>query len=99
MNLAHIHLLLNHVPIIGTLITLGVFLVSLVAAHDDMKQVSLALFSLIAVLAIPTYVSGSGAQNALKDSSEVSASLLGDHPGAALLGFIFMEMPRAVVVA
>jgi uncharacterized membrane protein len=95
MNLAHVHILLNHVPIIGTLITLGVFLVSLVAGHDDMKQVSLALFSLIALLAIPTYISGNGAQNALKDTSEVSASAIESHQGAALLAFIFMEITGA----
>src|SRR5215471_649201 len=96
MNLAHLHILLNHVPIIGTLITLGVFLVSLVAGHHDMKQVSLALFSLIALLAIPTYISGSGAQNALKGSSQVSASVIESHQGAALLAFIFMEITGAV---
>src|SRR5262245_30347667 len=99
MNLAHIHLLMNHVPIIGTLITLGVFLVSLVAGHDEMKQVSLALFSLIAILAIPTYVSGSGAQQALNESSEVSMSVIEAHQGAALLAFIFMEITGAVSLA
>lgn len=99
MNLAHIHLLLNHVPIIGTLITLGVFLVAVIAGHDDMKQVSLALFSLIAILAIPTYVSGSGAQQALNESSEVSMSVIEAHQGAALLAFIFMEITGAVSLA
>jgi len=99
MNLANIHLLLNHVPIIGTLITLGLFLVSLVAGHDDMKQMSLALFSLIAILAIPTYVSGSGAQEALKESSEVSTSVIEVHQGAALLAFMFMEITGAVSLA
>src|SRR5215831_7717226 len=96
MNLAHVHLLLNHLPILGTLITLGLFVVSLAAKRDDMKQVSLALFSLIALLAIPTYISGSGAQNALKDSSQVSASVIESHQGAALLAFIFMEITGAV---
>jgi len=96
MNLAHLHILLNHVPIIGTLITLGVFLVSLAAANDDMKQVSLALFSLIALLAIPTYISGSGAQESLKDTSEVSMTLIEFHQGAALLAFIMMEITGVV---
>ena len=52
MNLAHVHLLLNHLPILGTLITLGLFLVSLVSNRDDLKQVSLALFSLLALLTL-----------------------------------------------
>jgi hypothetical protein len=96
MNLAHVHLLLNHIPILGTLITLGIFLVSLVAGHDDMKQVSLALFSLMALLAIPTYLSGSGAQATLKDSPDVSMEMIESHQGAALMAFIFLEITGAV---
>src|SRR5262249_16398876 len=99
MNLAHVHLLLNHLPILGTLITFGLFLVSLVGNQDDLKQVSLALFSLIALLAIPTYVSGSGAQGALKDSPDVSMTAIEIHQGAALLAFISMEITGAVALA
>jgi len=95
MNLAHVHLLLNHVPIIGTLVALGLFLVSLVAKHDDLKQASLVLFSLMALLAIPTYVSGSGAQQTLKESPDVSMSMIEAHQGAALLAFISMEITGA----
>src|SRR5215510_10521407 len=95
MNLAHVHLLLNHVPVLGTLIALGLFLVSLVANHDDLKQASLALFSLIALLAIPTYISGSGAQGALKESPDVSMSAIEAHQGAALLALISMEITGA----
>ncbi|HEU5240123.1 MAG TPA: hypothetical protein VFU37_23515 [Pyrinomonadaceae bacterium] len=98
MNLAHMHLLLNHLPILGTLITLGLFVVSLVGKHDDLKQVSLALFALVALLAIPTYISGSGANEALKESPDVSMAAIEAHQGAALLAFIFMEITGAVSV-
>jgi hypothetical protein len=96
MNLAHMHLLLNHLPILGTLIALALFMVSLAANHDDLKQASLVLFSLIALLAIPTYVTGSGAQEAIKDLSGVSTEMIEAHQGAALLAFIFMEITGAV---
>jgi len=92
MNLPHVHLLLNHIPIIGTLITLGLFLVSLVAKRDDMKQISLALFALIALMAIPAYMSGSGAQQALQESTEISTATIETHQGAAFIAFIFMEI-------
>ena len=98
MNLAHAHLLLNHLPILGTLITLGLFVVSLVANRDDLKQVSLALFSLIAIIAIPTYISGSGASEALKDSPDVSMAAIEAHQGAALLAFIFMEITGGIAL-
>jgi len=96
MNLAHVHLLLNHWPIIGTFIGLGLFLVSLAANVDDLKQVSLGLFSLIALSAIPTYMSGNGAQEAIKESPGVSMAMIETHQGAALLAVIFMEITGAV---
>src|SRR5436309_15708337 len=95
MNLAHLHLLLNHWPIIGTLLGLGLFLVSLIANSDDLKQASLVLFSLIALLAIPAYLSGHGAEAAIKDLPGVSMDLIQKHQGAALMAFLFMETTGA----
>jgi hypothetical protein len=96
MNLPHVHLLLNHLPVLGTMIALGLFIVSLAANLDDVKQASLALFALFALLAIPTYMSGSAAAQTLKDSPDVSMALIETHQGSALLAFIFMELTGAV---
>ena len=96
MNLAQLHLLLNHFPIIGTLIALSLFLISLIGNRDDLKQASLALFSFIALLAIPTYLSGHAAQEAIKEIPDVSMDLIQTHQGTALLAFVFMEITGAV---
>jgi len=52
LNLAHLHLLLNHLPTIGFAIALGVYIISLAARSDSLKRISLILFFLIAVMAI-----------------------------------------------
>lgn len=96
MNPAHIHLLLNHSPIIGTIIALIMFVASLVGKRDELKQASLALFALIALVAIPTFMSGYAAQGAIKDDPDVSMDLIQTHQGAALLAFVFMEITGAV---
>ncbi len=57
MNLAHLHLLLNHFPTIGFGIGLGLFLVSLFGKNEELKRASLVILFLIAVIAIPTYLS------------------------------------------
>jgi uncharacterized membrane protein len=98
MNLAQLHLWLNHLPILGTLITLGLFIVALVGKRDDLKQVSLALFSLIALFAIPAYMSGTGAQQAIQETPDISMALIERHQGAALLAFIFMEITGVVAL-
>ena len=98
MYLAHIHLLLNHWPIIGSFIGLGLFLVSRVANSDDLKQTSLALFALIALLAIPTYMSGTAAQAAIRQYTGLSEDLIKAHQGAGLLAFVFMEITGSVAL-
>src|SRR5204863_1285393 len=98
MNLAHIHLLLNHWPIIGSFVALGLFLVALVANSDDLKQASLAFFALLALLAIPTYMSGDVVHEVLKQSKSVSETLVQAHQGFAMLALAFMELTGGVAL-
>jgi hypothetical protein len=92
MDLAHTHLLLNHFPTIGTIIGGGLFLLSLIMKSDDLKRASLVILLGIALIAIPTYMSGNGAQQALASASGVSKSLIETHEGVALEGLAFMEV-------
>lgn len=90
MDLTHIHLLLNHFPTIGEIIGGGLFLLSLIAKSDDLKRASLAILLGIALIAIPTYMSGNGAQEAIKSLPGVSKSLIEAHEGAALVAMAFL---------
>ena len=92
MTLAHIHLLLNHWPIIGAFVGLGLFLVALAANSDDLKQASLAFFAFLALLSIPTYMSGDVANEVLKTNTALPKELIATHQGAAFLALIFMEI-------
>src|SRR5262245_25020362 len=98
MNLAHIHLLLNHWPIIGAFVGLLLFLVAFVANSDDLKQTSLAFFTFIALLAIPTYLSGDVANEVLRASTPLPKELISTHQGAALLSLIFIEITGLVAL-
>src|ERR1700680_1480747 len=95
MNFAHLHLLLNHFPIIGTIIGLGLFLVSLVGKNDDLRRASLIVLSVMALLSIPTFFSGVGAQGAIKNAPGVSEALIERHEGAAIMALAFMEITGA----
>src|SRR6202142_3477362 len=96
MNLAHVHLLLNHFPVIGTMIGIGLFVVSLLGKSEHLQQASLVIFLGIALITIPTYQSGNAAQHAIKNLPGISADLMEAHNDAALLAFIFMEITGAV---
>ena len=92
LNLAHQHLLLNHWPIIGTFVGLGLFLVSLVTKKDVLKKASLLIFSLIALFAIPAYTSGHAAYAVIQSETDVSKATVDAHQGAALMAVILMEI-------
>ena len=92
MNVAHLHLLLNHVPTIGTALGLGLLLVSLVARSNDLKQASLAVFFVLALLALPAYLSGNAAEEVIEDLPNVSKALIERHQDAALPSLALMEI-------
>ena len=96
MNLAHIHLLLNHTPTIGFGIALGLYLAALLQKNDSLKRTGLVLLFLTAALAIPTYVSGNFAELEICPdgicASDVSVALIRAHEDLALLAFAFMEI-------
>jgi hypothetical protein len=93
MNFAHLHLLFNHVPVIGVIVGYGLFLTSFVGRgkNEDLRRGSLIVFVAIALLTVPAFLSGVGAQQMLKLQPGISNALMDRHEGAALLAFWFVE--------
>jgi hypothetical protein len=98
MSTTHAHLLLNHFPTVGFVMTIGLFLAALVARSEHLKQASLGAFVGIALVAIPTYVTGNAAAERLcvAEPGEpcadpaVSRPLIEHHEGAAMLSLAVM---------
>lgn len=92
MTLAHVHLLLNHVPVIGTVLGLGLFLLALVPQNDHLKRASLEVFFVIALLTLPAYLSGNAAEEAIASRPDVSEALITAHEDSAVLALVFMQI-------
>jgi uncharacterized membrane protein len=92
MTLAHVHLLLNHVPTVGTAIVLGLFLLAFIRKSDELKRVSLEAFFVIALLTLPAYLSGVAAQQEIQDRPDVSSVLIAAHADSAVLAFVLMQL-------
>jgi hypothetical protein len=90
MGLAHLHLILNHVPVIGTVVALGVLLLALIRRSPDLRRAALEIFVVIGLLTLPVYLSGVGAQREIADLPGVAIAAMRAHHDAALLGAIFM---------
>jgi hypothetical protein len=103
MNLAHLHLLINHVPTIGLLLTLVLFGMGLGAKSEHLKQASLVLFVGLALTTIVTYITGNAAQESICVAGlegpcadpNVSRSVIETHEGAAMVAFGFMQLTGA----
>jgi len=97
MNFAHLHLLLNHFPIIGMIVGVGLFLVSFFDKNEDLRRGSYIVFVGIALLSIPAFLSGFGAQQAIQGPG-VSDALINRHEGSALLSLWFVEATGVLAV-
>lgn len=94
LSATHLHLLLNHVPTIGFIIGLGLFIIGLVAKSDDLKVGSLVTLVGVALITVPVFVTGGAAQQQICVASNVpgpcpdsaiSRTLIEMHEGAAFL--------------
>ena len=91
LNLAHAHLLLNHLPTIGFGIALCIYIGGFFSKSDSLKKAGLVLFFLVAVMAIPTYVERKRGRTCscpeLKCPPDVSPQIMRTHEDLALLAF------------
>jgi uncharacterized membrane protein len=96
VNLVHLHLLLNHVPTVGTIVALAFLLLAFVKRSEDLIRASLAVVFAIALVSLPAYMTGYAAQNLLKERPGISNALIDEHQSAALLALIVMEVTGVV---
>jgi uncharacterized membrane protein len=98
MNLAHLHLLLNHFPIIGTIVALGLFITSFIGKNDDLKRSALIIFAAIALITLPAFFSGIGAQRMVRKEPGIAVAVIDRHEGAAILAMFLMLITGALAL-
>jgi hypothetical protein len=91
VTLTHLHLLLNHVPTLGSVVALGLLLLAFVRRNEHLKQVGLEVLFIIAIVTLPLYVTGVAALRELRDQADVSEIAIRIHQDVALMGFTFTE--------
>jgi hypothetical protein len=91
VNLPYLHLVLNHVPTVGSVVALGLLLLALVRRDEPLKQAGLEVLFVIAVVTLPVYMSGVAARQNLRDRPELSDTAVRVHQDAALAGFAVTE--------
>lgn len=98
MNAVHLHLLLNHVAIMGVIFSTIIFLYALFRKNESVKNVGLAGFVLAALAAIPVFLTGEPAEEAVEHLPGILESLIHDHEEAGELAIWFVEATGALAL-
>lgn len=92
MDATHVHLLLNHFPIIGTLIGAAVMLWGMIRYDKTIRAVAAVIVMAMAVMAIPVYLTGEPAEERVEHVSGVSEAMIEEHQEAAELAIVVMAV-------
>jgi|ERR1051326_332988 uncharacterized membrane protein len=88
MNLVHLHLLLNHFPVIGVLIAALLLAVAVGRRSGELAKASLALLALVGTMAVLVFFTGEPAQEAVEKLPGISERVIDHHEDAARLATI-----------
>lgn len=82
-------MLLNHLPILGTLFGLLILAGGFILKNNGVKRTALVLFVLSGILAIPAYLTGEGAEEMVENLPGVTENLIEAHEDMANI-FLWM---------
>lgn len=92
MDATHVHLLLNHFPIIGTLIGAAVMLWGIVRDDKSIRAVSAVIVVAMAVMAVPVYLTGEPAEERVEHLAGVSEAMIEEHEEAAGVAIVLLAV-------
>jgi hypothetical protein len=90
MNLAHIHIVLNHVPSLGSIAGLLLLAAGIYKKDEGIKQFAYGVLVLITMAVLPTYVTGAEAQRIVQKSPTFAAGVFQLHQNAAMITLLAM---------
>lgn len=99
MNWAHIHLMLNHVPVLGTVFGLALLAWGVVRRDARLQRAALVTFVLAAIAAIPVYLTGEPSEDVVERLAGTANTAIETHEEAAVIALIGIELLGAIAVA
>jgi uncharacterized membrane protein len=90
MNSTYIHLLLNHFPIVGTLVGSGLLLWGIIKKQAQTQSIAAVVLFLMAVIALPVYLTGEPAEETVENLPGISEAMMELHEESANLAIWIM---------
>lgn len=79
MNDAHLHMVVNHFPIIGTVFGLGILIAGIFLRHNVIKNVAYILFVVVAIFGAVSMATGEGAEEIAEKLPAVTDQIIHEH--------------------
>ena len=99
MNWAHVHLMLNHLPVLGTIFGLLLLAWAVVRRDERLQRAGLATFVLTALAAIPVFLTGEPSEKIVEDLAGTAEAAIEAHEEAAVIALIAIEALGAMALA
>ncbi len=91
LNEAHIHLILNHIPIVGCMFVTTLLIVAIALGSSLMQRVALVFLVLVALSTAATYLTGDGAADIVFHSlPNISGESIKQHEDIARISLVLM---------
>src|SRR5215510_3499153 len=95
MNLAHIHIVLNHVPSLGSVLGLALLAWATYTKNESMKKFSFGVLALVALATLPTYLTGNAARQVIAKEPNALLGVVEVHQNGAMLTLVAMTFAGA----
>ena len=79
MNDAHLHMVVNHFPIIGIIFGLGILIIGFFLNNNIIKNVAYGLFIVGAIFAAVSMSTGEGAEEIVEDFPNIGKNIIHEH--------------------
>ncbi len=99
MNFAHAHLLLNHIPVLGSVFGFAMLSAALLRKSDELLKAGFATLILTAVAALAAFFTGEPAEHFIEAIPGISESFIERHEEAALASLVSAAITGALSLA
>ena len=79
MDPVHLHLILTHFPIVGTIIGVVILAYGIVKNKVEIQKTALVLFVFMSLFTIPVFLTGEEAEEILEKNTNISEQIIEEH--------------------
>lgn len=98
MSAAHLHLMFNHLPVLGTPLVLSLLLWGLIRRSRDVQRAALGAAVVVAALSYPVFLTGEPAEEQVEDAAWMQERLVHEHEERAEAALIAIMVTGALAL-